>query len=360
MSINPNMWDAHAKNSLMGIFRDIRGILQASLTTRAYMAVFDWLHPNFLPIFAKAAETCYSNHLITTPLLKCVEELTHNKVQRISFEPSSPNGILLFRQTSKVLVAYSTGVLSCPVINDVYHERYKGISVCFRIFCHCLQGSYVNFGIFDLYGDSALSDAQRSIINLFLSIPIDELLVYPKLAYATFQMLEGFSRTHSNVLVGMEPSVFVRIIKGLQRGLQSTTMKISSFSATTIDNIVTFCYKQIGKDTPISRHISQHIQQNPDLFPSIITQILNIMIYEEVINNWSLSRPLYTLILLNETYFEQLQQQLISSQPVAKREKYKSVFDGIMTGVERNLEIPNRDKFTQNMNVFLHNIKQLS
>jgi len=64
---------------------------------------------------------------VTTPLLKFVAELVLNKSQRLTFEPSSPNGILLFREVSKLLVAYGSRNLALSAQDDVYTRKYKGI-----------------------------------------------------------------------------------------------------------------------------------------------------------------------------------------------------------------------------------------
>ena len=40
-----------------------------------------------------------------------------------------------------------------------------------------LCGSYVNFGVFRLYGDDALDNALNSFVKLLLSIPQSDLLV---------------------------------------------------------------------------------------------------------------------------------------------------------------------------------------
>lgn len=40
-----------------------------------------------------------------------------------------------------------------------------------------LSGSYVNFGVFRLYGDDALDNALQTFIKLLLSIPHSDLLV---------------------------------------------------------------------------------------------------------------------------------------------------------------------------------------
>lgn len=42
-----------------------------------------------------------------------------------------------------------------------------------------LSGSYVNFGVFRLYGDDALDNALQTFIKLLLSIPHSDLLVSP-------------------------------------------------------------------------------------------------------------------------------------------------------------------------------------
>jgi len=49
-------------------------------------------------------------------------EFVLNKTQRLTFEPSSVNGILLFREVSKLIVAYGRNMLAQPPIkgSDAY------------------------------------------------------------------------------------------------------------------------------------------------------------------------------------------------------------------------------------------------
>ena len=60
-------------------------------------------------------------------------------------------------------------ILDCPTL--------KGISICFNILKAALCGSYVNFGVFRLYGDDALDKALNMLVKLVLSIPLKSLLV---------------------------------------------------------------------------------------------------------------------------------------------------------------------------------------
>ena len=56
----------------------------------------------------------------------------------------------------QVLVTYGTRVLAAPPSGDPYGQRYKGIWCSLMVLTRALGGNYVNFGVFDLYGDPAL------------------------------------------------------------------------------------------------------------------------------------------------------------------------------------------------------------
>jgi exportin-7 len=88
-----------------------------------------------------------------TAVLKFLQEITSNKAQRIVFEQSSANGILLFRETSAIICAYGSRILSVPVRQDIYIEKYKGIRLMLNSLICTLSGGYVNFGVFNLYND---------------------------------------------------------------------------------------------------------------------------------------------------------------------------------------------------------------
>ena len=85
---------------------------------------------------------------VTTPLLKLYGELVYNKAQRLVFDSSSPNGILLFRDASAILVGYGTRIrdFAVPPGGDAYSLKYKGVSLCMLLLTRALSGNYVNFG----------------------------------------------------------------------------------------------------------------------------------------------------------------------------------------------------------------------
>lgn len=111
--------------------------------------------------------------------------MVQNRSQRLQFDISSPNGILLFREASKVICTYGNRIMNFDVPkNQLYPMRLKGISICFTMLKAALSGNYVNFGVCKLYGDETLDNVLDVTTKLILTIPQTDLLV-PILVFAT-------------------------------------------------------------------------------------------------------------------------------------------------------------------------------
>ena len=74
-----------------------------------------------------------------------------------------------------ILTVFNQYVFFFPL--QMYPLKLKGISICFSMLKAALCGSYVNFGVFRLYGDDALDNALNTFVKLLLSIPQSDLLV---------------------------------------------------------------------------------------------------------------------------------------------------------------------------------------
>ncbi|PON80683.1 Coatomer beta subunit [Parasponia andersonii] len=130
------------KYVLIGLMRDLRGIAMATNSRKTYGFLFEWLYLSRTPLLLKGISHWIDVPEVTTPLLKFVAELVMNKSQRLTFDSSSPNA---------------------------------------------LSGSYVNFGVFELYGDRALADALDIALKMVLSIPFSEVLAFPKKLFLTYR-----------------------------------------------------------------------------------------------------------------------------------------------------------------------------
>uniref|UniRef100_A0A673H8B1 Exportin-7-like n=1 Tax=Sinocyclocheilus rhinocerous TaxID=307959 RepID=A0A673H8B1_9TELE len=213
--------EQEAKRTLVGLVRDLRGIAFAFNAKTSFMMLFDWIYPSYMPILQRAIELWYHVPACTTPVLKLMAELVHNRSQRLQFDVSSPNGILLFRETSKMITTYGNRILTLGEVpkDQMYALKLKGISICFSMLKAVLSGNYVNFGVFRLYGDDALDNALQTFIKLLLSIPHSDLLDYPKLSQSFYSLLEVLTQDHMNFIASLEPHVVMYILSSISEGL---------------------------------------------------------------------------------------------------------------------------------------------
>jgi exportin-7 len=368
-----------AKKAIIGIARDLRGLTLAFNTKSSFMMLFECLYPINTPVLHRAIDLWYHDPTVTTPVLKLMAELVQNRSQRLQFDVSSPNGILLFRETSKMIVNYGQRILNMGDVpkDRVYQLKLKGISICFSMFRSALCGGYVNFGVFRLYGDRALDDALETFVKLVLSIPQSDLLSFPKLSQTYYNLLESLSQDHMNFLIGLDTNVFLFILSTISEGLGALDTMVNSSCCSTLDHIVTYLFKWITKSRkkgggsesrpvggligsgssgmavfnnqlngmcPEVENCLKMLKVHREILQQMLSTILNIVMFEECKHQWSLSRPLLGLILLNEDYFQQLRQNIIQNQVPEKQASMAQWFDSLMDCIERNLQTKNRDR----------------
>ncbi|KAK4410871.1 Exportin-7-B [Sesamum angolense] len=379
------------KYALIGLMRDLRGIAMATNSRRTYGLLFDWIYPAHMPILLRGI-----SHWADTPEVKkimqggrcgfsitllvvdsriCFEKIyfgdnsiaeIHGRVcvkqsSTIDFDTSSPNGILLFREVSKLLVAYGSRILSLSNATDIYGFKYKGIWISLTILSRALAGNYVNFGVFELYGDRALADALDIALKMTLSIPLADILAYRKLTRAYFAFLEVLFNSHLVFVLSLDTHTFMHIVGSLESGLKGLDAGISSQCASAIDNLAAFYFNNITMgEAPTSvpaANLARHIAECPAVLPEILKTLFEIVLFEDCSNQWSLSRPMLSLILINEQMFTDLKAHILASQPVDQHQRLISCFDKLMSDITRGLDSKNRDKFTQNLTIFRHDFR---
>ncbi|EEC75737.1 hypothetical protein OsI_12616 [Oryza sativa Indica Group] len=349
------------KYAFIGLMRDLRGIAMATNSRRTYGLLFDWLYPSRMPLLLKAISLYADEPEVTTPLLKFMCEFVLNKAQRLTFDSSSPNGILLFREVSKLIVAYGSRILLLPNGTDIYGSKYKGIWISLAVLSRALCGNYVNFGVFELYGDRALADALDISLKMSLSVPLSDILAFKKLSKAFYGYIEVLFSNHITFVLNLDTNTFVHIVSTLESGLKGLDTGISTQCASAIDSLAAFYFNNItaadGPPSPAALNLARHIGEFPTLFPQILKTLFEIIIFEDAGNQWSLSRPILSLIMISEQMFSNLRAQILASQPVDQQQRLSQCFDKLMTDVATNLEPKNRDKFTQNLTTFRHDFR---
>eukprot|EP00204_Picochlorum_oklahomense_P000244 CAMPEP_0118799344 /NCGR_PEP_ID=MMETSP1161-20130426/1583_1 /TAXON_ID=249345 /ORGANISM="Picochlorum oklahomensis, Strain CCMP2329" /LENGTH=1059 /DNA_ID=CAMNT_0006727019 /DNA_START=220 /DNA_END=3399 /DNA_ORIENTATION=- len=349
------------KETVVGIFRDLRGITAATTNRRTYGLVFEWLYPTHFPVIITCLDAWADTPEVSNAILKFLAEFVHNKTQRLTFDSSSANGILLFREVSKALCAYGNRILSLPPpSSDPYGQRFKGIWISCSILTKSLSGNYVNFGVFDLYGDPALRDALDVCLKMLLGISTQDILGYKKLAKAYYAFVDSLCHNHVPALAKRDDSIFASIIAALEAGIKSLDVSISSQCASAIDNLAGYYFKHKPdgpKPNETGLQLQEHLARHPDAFPRVLSTLFDVVLFEDCSNQWSLSRPMLTLILVTESVYSQIRQQVIQSQPADRQPAVANCLDKLMTDVKRTLDAKNRDKFTQNLTVARHDLK---
>ena len=341
---------------LIGIFRDLRGITSSLHNRKTYSALFDILHPNHLPLLSRVADVWYDQTDVIISLLRFLNEFCHNKANRVNFDQSSPNGILLFRCTSDVVCAYGSRLLSMPQLSsndpEIYKKRYKGLGLALSVLNSALGGNYVCFGVFELYQDRALENALSVALRMALSIPLDDVGAYPKLSKAYYSFIEILFRNHRRTALALETNVFMQIMSSVHDGLQSSDPAISAFCANTIDHMASYYFTNQGKDKPEMQHLTKHLTAQPNLFSSLTATLFNLLLYGPPQNHWAVMRPMLSLMLASESSFTQYKEHLLSTQSPENQVKLEEALNQLLSDVNRSLDNANRDRFTQKLTAF--------
>lgn len=165
--------------------------------------------------------------------------------------------------------------------------------------------------------------------------------------------------------------MFLYILESISKGLNALDVLVGSGCCATLDYIVTYIFKQLQLKekhmllvtTFPNKKVRQSVlpennvflkvmELHPEILQNLLSTLLNIVMYDDCKNQWSMSRPLLVLLLLYEDYFRQLRENIIHSQSLEKQQSMACLFDALMDGIERNLHIRNRDRFTQNLSAF--------
>ncbi|KAF9579918.1 Exportin 7 [Lunasporangiospora selenospora] len=236
---------------LLGLFKDLRGFVISITNRKQYTLFFDWFYPAYTPIVRRAIEI-WPHDELGIAILRFWHEFVNNKSNRIAFDSSSPNGILLFQETSSILFIYGQHLLSRPLsrAGSLWTEKYKGIMLYFNVLSASLSGKYVNFGVFKLYGDKALERILDIFFQLMLAIPVDDIIAYPKLSTAYYTVLDVFVCDHMMGLPMIPHPVLAYMFRALGEIIipQSLDTVCCSLACSSIDKICSFVVNWMIKD----------------------------------------------------------------------------------------------------------------
>ncbi|KAG0262072.1 hypothetical protein BG011_000347 [Mortierella polycephala] len=373
---------------LSGVLKDLRGFVTSISNRRQYNLFYEWFFQAYTPIVRRAIEVWPHNE-VSIAALRFWHEFATNKSSRVTFDSSSANGILLFRET-----------------------RYKGTMLYFNIMAVSLSGKYANFGVFKLYGDKALERVLEVFFQLMLAVPLDDMVSYPKLSHSYFSIIDVFAADHMTGLPMMPHPILEYVLRSLGDAipLQTQDASPSTLACSAIDKICTFVLNWLirnkaresdngdemtddiqsgsrsgyqlllsasasntstpGRDTLHSRRqrdqqqgthwLVEYVLSHKDVLSRLFIVLFQVLALESRSNQWSLSRPLLGLILLNREFFVEYTTRFVQAQLPDRHVALQKAVDGLMDGIEENLTTVNRDRFTTNATAFRRECSQMT
>lgn len=166
---------------------------------------------------------------VAYPILSFYSEFIWNRSQRIRFDTNSPNGIILFKETFKIISTYVQRMMlpnqdaAVPTTsNELYDRRLKGISKVLLLVSNSLSGNYVNTGIMAYYQDTTLKQCLAQALTFAMSVRFPHIINHPKVATNYYQFIEVIFKNHLDVVCEIsDTSKFLAIISSLHEGLLS-------------------------------------------------------------------------------------------------------------------------------------------
>jgi exportin-7 len=81
-----------------------------------------------------------------------------------------------------------------------------------------------------------------------LTVPIEDVIAYPKVSKAYFSFVEIFFRNHIATVMALDTAVLMQLMNAVHEGLQASEPTLSSLCANAIDHLATFYFENKGKD----------------------------------------------------------------------------------------------------------------
>ena len=346
------------QQAMISVCRDLLGVARASHNGRTYRMVFKCVHPILFQTMIKALGQAGHVPELAVAILELMSELVENKTQRIHFNHCSPDGILLFQYTSKLCCTYVAKVANITQFADKYEAKYYPLGLLFKMLHHSLNGKYVNFGVFQLYKDPCLKSMVDASIVYIAKSPYNEIKLYPKVHQGLQTYLEALFSNHLDLLMKTyNPNAIMELLGMTLKGLEGLDEHVATVCSSAIDHFATYVFEKKRLDPskdPFAAKIKHCLQLKPTIFYDVLDSLFRIVLFTESGNQWSLSKPILSLMLADRSSFEKLTKNYVQSMAINQKAQQEMVvaFTALTHEIRPNLEQGNRDRFSQHVAQF--------
>lgn len=360
----------------VGWLRDVRGVVHAAQNLLEYRMVHEWLFPDYNAMFMLLVSLFSNRPSVMVPLLRLLVELATNRNARMKFSPISAAGLITFRECSRVVCAYGSRVLGAvqassvegSVEDEPYTHRFKPTSLALTVGTRLLTGDYANLGIFDVYEDPCFEDLRRIMVQLVVDIPMEHLSQHVKVQRRVFPALQALAARDAAFILQLAPEVLAVILEQLHFGVRSTTSLVSSYANGALNDLATARFEALrtvkDEGTPAlaalttcqrrQREVHERVAASltvldevaEGLWVTLTNSLFDTVLYEPKSNQWSISRPLLPLILVDTSQFEEYARTLSESVGPSVVPAMKAGVTKILEMLEPRLDNQMRRQFT--------------
>ncbi len=113
-------------------------------------------------------------------------------------------------------------------------------------------------------------------------------------------------------------------------------------------------------EKPTMRKIAEHIGTQPEILNDYMASLFQVLLLNSsTASAYSLTRPILSLLLANDSSFFYVRDNLIAIQTSEENQEKLSIeFGKLLDGIQQSLETSNRDKFTQKLTAFKNTVRE--
>ena len=153
------------------------------------------------------------------------------------------------------------------------------------------------------------------------------------------------------------PNAILELLGMVLRGLEGLDTHVAAVCSSAIDHLATYVFEKSHLDPakdPYAAKVKQLKDLNQNIYYKLLDSLFRIVLFTESGNEWSLSKPILSLMLADQASFERLKKYYLDTQAISAEAQAQmaAAFAALTTEIRPNLEQGNRDRFSQHISQF--------
>lgn len=350
------------------LMSDLKGVIISCLSHQTYIVFFDWFFGRnfFFTIIPLSLKYFLQNDISSVfSVLKFLSSFVDNINRRISFDNSSYDGNILFKQTAEILITVGEAIFTIPATgpaNGKYNHSdivNKLVQHFFSIFSKIIGGDYCYYGAIYYYNDDILVRLLGTCFRIMSSLSLPDVQEYKKTFKSLFDAIEkiclfdfsGIFMYESAHQVSSPAEVTSLLLSIIRYGLNvRENRSIVNNSSYALEMLAKHNFDEKRTN---SIKIYDHTQ-HASIINDILLDMFEVLVSDEGEANFALSKALFCCIIFEPESFKQLKDVVIKSQAqisMDKGLKMENAFEEL-TGFTFVFSRDNIDIFCQNAMAF--------